>query len=128
MNNKLNTIIKAVTSIQVALLRFRDKEERQNLHVKIAYSGDNSLHCSITGEIPPGMKIDDNKVNLVQKYQGNYFFISGYIPDEMQGIPRILSIVITKATWFVRKSRGSVTWLREKHTYENEQEKISLAP
>jgi hypothetical protein len=125
MNNKLSTIIKAVTAIQIALLRFRDKEVRQNLHVKIAYCGDNSLHCSITGEIPPGMKIDDNKVNLVQKYQGNYFFISGYIQGELHDMPRILSIVITKATWFVRKSRGSVTWLREKHVYE--QEEISLA-
>jgi hypothetical protein len=127
MNDKLKTILDAVTSVEVALLRFRNEEGQQNLQVKIAFSAGNSVHCIIPGEIPEAMKIDDKKIHLIQKYHDDYFFISGYISGEVQNTPRILSIAISKACWFVRKRRGSVIWLHEKYTYENEQEKMRHA-
>ena len=127
MSNKLNVILEEVISIQVGLLRFRHREKQQNLQVKVAFGSENSLHCIITSDMPANMKIRGKKIHLIQKYSDNYFFISGYILREVQESTRILSIGIIKASWFVRKRRGSVTWLREKHTYENEQERLSLA-
>jgi hypothetical protein len=127
MSNKLSVILQEVISIQAGLLRFRHREKQQNLQVKVVFGGENSLHCVITSELPPNMKIRGKKVHVIQKYSDNYFFISGYILREVQETNRILSIGIVKASWFVRKRRGSVSWLREKHTYENLQERLSLA-
>lgn len=121
MNTKLNTILRASTSVQAALLRFHNEKGQQTLQVKVAFPTGNSLYCLAPDEIPGEIKVADTPVHLVQKYKDDYFFISGYISGEKADNPRILSIVITKATWFVRKSRGSVSWLREKHTYESEQ-------
>ena len=127
MSNKLNVILQQVISIQAGLLRFRHREKQQNLQVKVVFGGENSLHCVITGDMQGKIKIRGKKVHLIQKYSDNYFFISGYILRDVQETTRILSIGIIKASWFVRKRRGSVTWLREKHTYENAQEKMLLA-
>src|SRR5258706_7855561 len=120
MSNKLKIILQEVISVQAGLLRFRHREKQQNLQVKVAFGGDNSLHCVITSDIPANMKIRGKKVHLIQKYNDNYFFIAGYILREVQETTRIVSIGIIKASWFVRKKRGSVSWLREKYTYENE--------
>ncbi|SRR5258706_6367033 len=127
MSNKLNVILQEVISIQTGLLRFRHREKQQNLQVKVVFGGENSLHCVITSDMPLNMKIRGKRVHLIQKYSDNYFFISGHILREVQETSRIISISIIKASWFVRKSRGSVSWLREKYTYETEQQKMSLA-
>src|SRR5689334_1218392 len=127
MSNKLNVILQEVISIQTGLLRFRHREKQQNLQVKVVFGGENSLHCVINSELPGNMKIRGKRIHLIQKYSDNYFFISGYIMREVQETNRILSIGIIKASWFIRKRRGSVTWLREKHTYENEQQALSMA-
>ena len=127
MSNKLNIILQEVISVQAGLLRFRHSEKQQNLQVKVAFGSEHSVHCLITGDAPQNIKIRGKRVHLIQKYNDNYFFISGYILNELQEANRILSIGILKATWFIRKRRGSVTWLREKHTYENEQETLRLA-
>ena len=127
MSNKLHVILQEVISIQAGLLRFRHREKQQNLQVKVACGSENSLHCVITSDMPANMKIRGKKIHLIQKYSDNYFFISGYILREVQETTRVLSINIIKASWFVRKRRGSVTWLREKHTYENERERMFLA-
>ena len=127
MSNKLNVILQEVISIQAGLLRFRHREKQQNLQVKVVFGGESSLHCVITGDLPANIKIRGKKVHLIQKYNDNYFFISGFILREVQETTRILSLGIIKASWFVRKRRGSVTWLREKYTYETEQEVLLLA-
>ena len=127
MSNKLNVILQEVISIQSGLLRFRHREKQQNLQVKVVIGGENSLHCVITSDMPSNMKIRGKRVHLIQKYNDNYFFISGYILREVQETTRILSVGIIKASWFIRKRRGAVSWLREKHTYEKGQETMLLA-
>jgi hypothetical protein len=36
----------------------------------------------------------------------------------MHNSKRILSVEITKACWFVKRSRGNVSWLQQKYIYE----------
>ena len=129
MGNKLQlkVILEEVIAIQSGLLRFRHREKQQNLHVRVAFGGDNSLNCIINGELPPNMKIGGKKIHLIQKHNDNYFFISGSVLREVQQSSRIVSIGISKASWFIMKRRGSVSWLREKHTYENAMERMAVA-
>lgn len=123
MNNKLNIILKEVTSIQSGLLRFKNKEGQQNLHVKVA-ADSNCLHCLVAEDMP---RITGKKIHLIQKYRNDYFFISGSIAGEVQHVAKVLSITIHKASWFVKKRKGSVTWFSEKHTYETTPQKMSVA-
>lgn len=123
MNNKLNIILKEVTSIQSGLLRFRNREGQQNLHVKVA-AHSNCLHCLVADEMP---RISGKKIHLIQRYRNDYFFISGTISGEIQNVAKILSINIRKASWFVKKRKGSVTWFSEKYTYQTSQQKIPAA-
>ena len=123
MSNKLNIILKEVTSIQSGLLRFKNKEGQQNLHVKVA-ADSNCLHCLVTEDMP---HITGKKIHLIQKYRNDYFFISGSIAGEVQHVAKVLSITIHKASWFVKKKKGSVTWFSEKYTYETTPQKMSVA-
>jgi hypothetical protein len=127
MSNKLKIIMDEVISIQAGLLRFRHREKQQNLQVRIALGGDNSLHCLITGQVPVNVKISGKKVHLIQRHNDDYFFISGYIVSEAPPDSRVLSIGIVKASWFVMKRRGSVSWLREKYSYENAMQRRAVA-
>ena len=127
MSNKLKVILQEVISIQTGLLRFRHREKQQNLQVRVTFGVDNTLHCIITGELPANMKIASKKIHLIQKHNDDYFFISGNILREVQQPSRIVSIGISKASWFIMKRRGSVSWLREKYTYENVMERLAVA-
>ncbi|SRR5258706_8211350 len=125
MSSRLKTILREVASIQAALLRIRSDKGPENIQVKVAFDSDNNLHCIVPGKIPRGMKFTNKKAHLVQRHHDDYFFISGYILEEVHENQRVLSIGVFKASWFVRKSRGYVSWFREKHAYENEQKKMS---
>ncbi len=121
MNQKLKVILREATSIQAALLRFREADQQQSLQVKIAYCSGNNLYCIVAEEIPAELKMSNKPIHIIQKYHSEYLFISGHICDEVKKNPRILSVAVIKASWFVRKNKGSVSWLREKHTYENDE-------
>jgi hypothetical protein len=127
MSIQLNDILREVTSIQSALLRFQDAHGQQNLQVKVASGDDNFIHCVVAGKLPADLKLGDKKIHLIQKYHDDYFFISGHIEEEVNQTARIVSISVNKASWFVRKQRGNVSWLCEKYTYEDEREKLSSA-
>lgn len=118
MDKKLHSILGQVIAIQSALLRFRHRDGRENLQVKVAFNDDDSLHCVITGSLPSGIRMKGKRVHLIQKYHDDYFFIAGIVSKEVNGMSRVLSIEIHKAAWFVRRKNGSVTWMREKSTYE----------
>jgi hypothetical protein len=119
MDQKLDNILQAATSIQAGLLRFRNEQGQQTFQVKIAAGSDHSIHCVISGDTVPKIRIKNKNIHLIQKYRDDYFFISGYVDGVVKNNARILSIAINKASWFVRKRKGSVTWFSEKYTYEN---------
>ena len=120
MRNKLHFIQQKIDSIQFGLLRLRDeKDARKTWQVRTTTNEDNSLNCIITDEAPRRKLVNKN-VNLIQKYRDDYLYITGTVDEEVNHRGKILSIRILKACWFVRKSRGGVSWLQEKYIYEYE--------
>lgn len=118
MRNKLHVIQQKIDSIQFGLLRLRDGEDHRNTwQVRTTANDDNSLNCIITDEAPRRKLVNKN-VNLIQKYRDDYLYITGTVDEEVNRKGKILSIRILKACWFVRKSRGGVSWLQEKYIYE----------
>jgi hypothetical protein len=118
MDNKLLHIQQKIGSIQFGLLRIRDEKNKMTLQVKTSANADNSLNCVVTEDSPRRRLINKN-VNLIQRSHDDYLYITGQIADEVTKKGKILSIRILKACWFVRRQKGSVSWLQEKYTYEN---------
>ena len=118
MNKKLQLIQQKIDAIQSGLLRFRDKDAQMTLQVRATTNDDDSLNCIITDNSPRGKLLNRN-VHLIQKSHDDYLYINGTVSEEVNKKSKILSIHILKASWFVRKSNGSVSWLQEKYMYEN---------
>ena len=127
MSNKLSTILQEVTAVQSGQLRFRHREIQQDIEVKVAFGGERILHCVFTGQVPANLRMRGKKVHLIQRHKDDYLFVAGYIIREVQNTARVISIDITKASWFVQKRRGDVSWLREMHTYQSESGELSAA-
>src|ERR1700730_2427388 len=111
MNKSLNCIKQKIGIIQFGLLRYRDRDQQLSLQVKVAENEGALLSCIIT-DVLPGKKMLNRNVRLIQKYNDDYLYIAGKVMDEMEKNKKILSVHITKACWFVKKSRGSVSWLQ----------------
>lgn len=120
MNKELHLIREKIGDIQFGILRCKDKEtdSTKSWQVKAAPDKDNVLHCIVTGEMT-GDDIADRQVNLIQKCKNDYLYITGTVSAEAKRKVQILSINIEKACWFVRKKKGSLSFLQEKHMYEN---------
>ena len=119
MKGKLKNIFDAVTSIQTALLRFRNEEGQQSLQIRVVSSDDHLVQCILPDEIPEQLQILNNKIHLIQKYHNNYFFISGNIMKPAQN-NKILSIAVNKAFWFVRRKKENISWFQKKYIYKNQ--------
>ncbi|SRR5690606_2663984 len=117
MENELYYIQQKIDSIQFGLLRLRDGEKtRKTWQVRTTANSDNSLNCIITDPAPRKRLVNKN-VNLIQRHRDDYLYITGTVDEEVNRKGKILSIRILKASWFVRKSKGNVSWLQEKCSY-----------
>jgi len=117
MDKDLNSIIKKIGSIQFGLLRFNDRKKQLTLQVKATTNEDDtSLNCLITEDVSHPKLINRN-IHLIQKYHEDYLYTTGKVIMEGQSNNRILFVRIVKAHWFVRKSKGNVSWLQEKLMY-----------
>jgi hypothetical protein len=126
MNKNLHYISQKIDSIQFALLRYDDKKGRITMHIKAKTNDNNSLVCTLDGNDDP-KKLKNRDVNLVQKSGDDYLYISGKV-TEIRLSKNEVCISILKACWFVRKSRGNLAWLQEKHIYNIlPQEDLELA-
>jgi hypothetical protein len=119
MPNKLLHIQQKIDSIQFGLLRLRDEENNSTWQVKTTTNDDDSLNCIITDDDRPRKKLVNKNVNLIQKHHDDYLYITGTVDEEVNNRSKILSIRILKACWFVRKTKGGISWLQEKYIYEN---------
>ena len=117
MNKKLYQIQQKINHVQLGILRFQEKDELLTIEVRTTANDDASLSCIITGDSSYYTMADKN-VNLIQKNQDDYLYITGKVLGETQGKGKILSIHILKAGWFVRKREDGISWLKEKYVYE----------
>jgi hypothetical protein len=111
-----NSISEKICSIQLALLRYKHDGKQMTLHVKIAVDENDTISCMVPENIP-SHNLLNKQVVLIQKDRENYVYIGGRITKESQKNKLFLSIEIKKACWYVRKSKGSVSWLQEKCLY-----------
>lgn len=116
MNKNLHYINQKIDAIQFALLRYQDKEDRVTMHVT-AKTNDDTLICTTTGNTDL-KKLVNKKVNLIQKSEDDYLYISGEVKEKPDKNKKTVFISIVKACWFIRKSRGTLSWLQEKHIYD----------
>lgn len=116
LHNNDNGIHEKICSIQVALLRYKEEGKQITLHVKIAVDEEDKISCVVSEDLP-AYKLLNKNVILIQKDRDNYMYIGGRITRESKKNKLLLSIDIKKACWYIRKSKGSVTWLQEKCQY-----------
>jgi hypothetical protein len=124
METTQHIIHEKISAIQVGLLRCKHKGEKISIPVKIAVGDNDILNCLVMDDIP-AKKLLNKEVTLIQRDHGNYLYIGGRICQEVKTKKLILSLDITKACWFIRKSKGSVTWLQEKCVYMPEMKMAS---
>ena len=115
MNNSLHLIQQKIDKLQDGLLRFQDEAEKVTLHVKAATNEDDSFNCIVEGSFDK--ELCNKDVNLIQKSYNDYLYVTGKVSAETKDGAKILSIRITKASWFEKMKKGSVIWLKEKHTF-----------
>lgn len=116
MNKKLRYISQKIDAIQLGLLRYHDKKDRITMHVKARTHDDHSLICTISAN-DDLKKLRNKKVNFIQKSDDDYLYVSGQVKEITDRDKKEVFISILKACWYVRKSRGSLSWLQEKHIY-----------
>jgi hypothetical protein len=116
-----NNIQEKIDSLQNALLRFKHNGKKVSLCVKVTVNEDDSLNCLLVSDDLPFQKLSNKDVTLIQRDHENYMYIGGRIAQKAKANKMILSIDIQKASWFIRRSKGSVTWLQEKCVYMPEQ-------
>jgi hypothetical protein len=117
MNEDLNKIQQKINSVQLGLMRFHHQDELLTMEVKTTAHKDSSLDCIVINGYP-GYTMANKNVNLIQKNQHDYLYITGKVMRETQEGRKILSVRIVKASWFVRMRKGWVSWLREKYVYD----------
>lgn len=116
MEKTTPSIQEKICAIQTALLRYSHNGKTVSLPVRIAVGENDLLNCVVSENIPR-QKLVNKNVTLIQKDFDNYLYIGGRISGAAQKSALVLSIDITKACWYIRKSKGSVTWLQEKTIY-----------
>ena len=117
MNNKNLSLIKQrIGNIQCGLLRFEDKKKQVTLQVKVTVNEDSSFNCIVTDECTQNLV--NRNVHLIQKYHDDYLHIAGKVSKEIEKNNRILAVQIERICWFVRRSRGNVSWLQQKYLFE----------
>lgn len=126
MRRSLHYIQQKCTDIQIGLLRLHEKKGTSTWHIKLVPDVNDSLNCIITDE-NCARRLRNKPINIVQKKHDDYLYISGIVADEAVKGSRILSIRILKACWYKKKTKGSLSWLREKYMYESEELSRAIA-
>ena len=120
MHRNFYTISQKINSIQAGLLRRHTKNGSFTHHVLMETFEDNMLICALTDSGKPDTsKLVGKRVNLIQKSENDYIYLSGIVMEKPTTNRRTLYIRLAKACWFVKKSKGNLSWLQEKHVYES---------
>ena len=126
MNKTLQKILKKVESVQLGLIRCQDDDQKLSLQAR-AGTQDNVVNCVINGQ-PTDVRLLSKNVNFIQKDKEDYLYITCKVTDEIvQNSAVIVSMEVLKACWFTRKSRGNISWLKEKYIYQAMPNEIDMA-
>ncbi len=118
MNHTLQKILRKVESVQVGLLRAEDSNEKILLQAR-AGSNEDLLNCIVHKPEDVDATYRFRNVSLIQKDKQDYLYITCQVKEQTENNKAvIMSMEVLKACWFTRKSKGSVTWLQQKYTYE----------
>ena len=116
MSNQLHLIQRKISSIQYGILRWVDGEEQRSVQVKVVINSKDSVNCKIIDS----ENIDSllgKHVNIIQKYHEDYLFASGEVTNEADNT-HIVSVKLTKASWFTKVQKGNISWLQEVQKYD----------
>ena len=118
MDNTLQKILRKVESVQVGLLRAENKNEKILLQAR-AGSNQDLLNCVVHKQEEDTLSYDFRQVNLIQKDKQDYLYITCRVKEQTQNNKAVvMSMEVLKACWFTRRSKGSVSWLQQKYSYE----------
>lgn len=133
MSTILQKILSKSASIQLGLVRMEQPDDADNNKAKRvllpARTGfdESRLHCVVKNDEVATERCSDT-VSLIQRDKANYIYITGVVREkENADNISVLSIEVTRAFWFIRCAKGSVTWLKEKYLYELEPEVVEIA-
>lgn len=88
------------------------------LHAR-AGSDQELLNCIVTKPGEEKKEYQFRNVSLIQKDKHDYLYITCKVREQTHNNKAvIMSMEVIKACWFTRRSRGSVTWLQQKYSYE----------
>jgi hypothetical protein len=117
MDRTLQKILRKVESVQLGLLRCSEDDQKLLLQAR-AGMDDTNLNCIVNRDSSDVSLISKN-VSLIQRHKEDYLYISCRVTDEVvKNSATIISMEVLKACWFTRKSKGSVSWLKEKYIYQ----------
>jgi hypothetical protein len=116
MKSTLRRILRKVEAVQVGLLRIENQDGKRLLHARAGAHSD-GLNCIISNDQPNSLVM--REVSLIQKDKEDYLYLNCLVKEEVHNKSAlIMSMEVLKACWFTRKSKGSVTWLQQKYSYE----------
>ena len=126
MITTLQTILKKVADVQLALLRVENKDQKMLMQAR-AGTNEDFLNCIIHPE-ELGISLLERHVSLIQKDKKDYLYITCKVKEEVRKDKAvIISLEVLKACWFTCRSKGRVSWLQEKYMYETLPEEMSQA-
>jgi len=119
MNRNFYPIGQKINSIKKGLLRYRENNENITRHIVMKAYDEQVLLCALieTGR-SPFQHMHNKRVNLIQKSNNDYIYLSGVVEEKPGLNSRTLQIRLYKAAWFVKKSKGNLSWLQEKYVYD----------
>ena len=116
MIQNLHAIQKKIDDIGLGLLRSRENKLPVSIQIRVKCDMDNIIHC-YASETTDWLQLKNKTVSLLQKSNDDYLYVTGRAQAPVKN-DSALPIRIFKASWFVRKRKGSVTWFQKKHTYD----------
>lgn len=126
MDRNLKMILSKVKSVQLGLLRCQKDDQKLLLQTR-AGTLNEQVNCIVDNKSVDVSLLSSN-VNLIQKDKDDFLYITCRVTDQVvRNTAIIVSMEVLKASWFTRMTRGSVTWLKEKYTYDALSGEIDLA-
>jgi hypothetical protein len=116
--DNLKAIREKIDVIGFGLLRFRENDRQVSIQVKAKCTDVNAIHC-LQARKEEMDSLTGRQVSFVQKDKDDYLYIAGRVEKASKKNPeRGLIVRIIRACWFVKKSKGTISWLQEKHIFD----------